>query len=325
VLQRMAVLQAVPAQDEDPDPDAADTARLAALMPADETQLLYSLCLHGRSELGLAPDEYAALTMVLLRLLAFKPSARQASNAATATNNLAEKKTLNRVEPAATAVASSASISAPIAVAIATPISVPIAAPGAPPPGQVLHVLEQAQATHIPPDFQEKRPENHNRQAQPATKPIAIQVRVQADSRADNLAGEAAGARFTATEEGDFWHPTVQQLISQEAITAMVRELALQSQLLARDTDQWILRVERESLNHAGNRERLQAALKTAGFDVRLVVEVGRVGDSPAKRNAAAIAERQLAAEKLIFDDPFVQEMMRDYGAKIVPGSIKPA
>ena len=42
-------------------------------MPADETQLLYSLCLHGRAELGLAPDEYAALTMVLLRLLAFKP------------------------------------------------------------------------------------------------------------------------------------------------------------------------------------------------------------------------------------------------------------
>ena len=43
-------------------------------MPADETQLLYSLCLHGRGELGLAPDEYAALTMVLLRLLAFKPA-----------------------------------------------------------------------------------------------------------------------------------------------------------------------------------------------------------------------------------------------------------
>lgn len=77
VLQRMAVFQAVPqmagAVDAD-DPEAAETARLSALMPADETQLLYSLCLHGRGELGLAPDEYAALTMVLLRLLAFKPT-----------------------------------------------------------------------------------------------------------------------------------------------------------------------------------------------------------------------------------------------------------
>jgi DNA polymerase-3 subunit gamma/tau len=53
------------------DPEAAEVQRLAALLPADETQLLYSICLHGRAELGLAPDEYAALTMVLLRLLAF--------------------------------------------------------------------------------------------------------------------------------------------------------------------------------------------------------------------------------------------------------------
>ena len=73
VLQRMAVLQAVPGEPDDNDPDAAELASLARSLPADETQLLYSLCLHGRAELGLAPDEYAALTMVLLRLLAFKP------------------------------------------------------------------------------------------------------------------------------------------------------------------------------------------------------------------------------------------------------------
>ena len=75
VLQRMAVLQLVPDGSDATDPDVADLERLAALMPRDETQLLYSLCLHGAGELGLAPDEYAALTMVLLRLLAFKPAA----------------------------------------------------------------------------------------------------------------------------------------------------------------------------------------------------------------------------------------------------------
>jgi DNA polymerase-3 subunit gamma/tau len=55
-----------------------------------------------------------------------------------------------------------------------------------------------------------------------------------------------------------------------------------------------------------------------------LAVEVGRVSDSPAKRNAAAAAERQLAAEKIVFDNPLVQSMMQEFGAKIVPGSIKP-
>jgi DNA polymerase-3 subunit gamma/tau len=116
----------------------------------------------------------------------------------------------------------------------------------------------------------------------------------------------------------------VQQLIKTDAIHAMVRELALQSQLVARDTDQWILRVERESLNQTGSRDRLNAALQNAGFGVKLVVEIGRVTDCPARRNTAASAEKQLAAEKIIFDDPFVQAMMRDFGAKIVPGSIKP-
>ena len=120
VLQAMAVLQAVPlraAPTDATDPDAADTARLAALMPQDETQLLYSLCLHGRGELGLAPDEYAALTMVLLRLLAFKPA------------GTAEKKTLNEAAPRAAASAP-APVAAPVAAA---PVVAPPSAPAAPP------------------------------------------------------------------------------------------------------------------------------------------------------------------------------------------------
>jgi len=73
LLQQMAVVQAVPDAVDATDPDAATTAQLAARLPADETQLLYSIVLHGRAELHLAPDEYSGLTMVLLRLLAFKP------------------------------------------------------------------------------------------------------------------------------------------------------------------------------------------------------------------------------------------------------------
>ena len=342
MLQRMAVIQAVPDLEPDSDPDAADIARLAAQMPADETQLLYSLCLHGRAELGLAPDDYAALTMVLLRLLAFKPAGAAAkTNAAV----LAEKKTLNRADRtegvvsgsvapmAAEARAQAASTpikaqpSDPVAPQPAMPAAIavePATELHAPPPGQMLHVLEQsagAKSTAAP----------HEVSSGPlaaaeviAPQVVAIPVRVQADSRTESLAGQSGQSALVPTPEGDFWHPLVQQLIAQESIAALVRELALQSQLVAQDTDQWILRVERESLNQAGNRDRLQAALNDAGHPVKLVVEVGRVLDSPARRNAAALAQRQLAAEKIIFEDPFVQHMMRDFGAKIVPGSIKP-
>ena len=306
VLQRMAVVQTVGAgaADDDSDPEAAETARLAGLMAADETHLLYSICLHGRADLGLAPDEYAALTMVLLRLLAFKPQGSAAR---------AEKKTLNRTA----------------AVSVVQPWE------DAPPPGQQLVVRESARpGAHsgqadaaMDAEFLDESESNESEalveRTQPATKVVAVPVRTQTESRSDVTAQQSASV-LVPTEEGDFWHTTVQQLIKLDAINAMVRELALQSQLVARDTDQWILRVERESLNQSGSRDRLTAALQNAGYAVKLVVEIGRVTDCPARRNTAASAEKQLAAEKIIFDAPFVQAMMRDFGAKIVPGSIKP-
>ncbi len=332
VLQRMAVLQAVPDSADDSDPEAAETARLAALLPVDETQLLYSLCLHGRGELGLAPDEYAALTMVLLRLLAFKPGAWPSGGSA-------EKKTLKSPEAAArpqTVTAAprpvpSASVrpepveglrqaqperSTPTPPVAARPIAAPVARPaGVTPPGQVLSVVDEEHPV------QPARPVT----AQQSAQVVAVPVRVAAESRADAPApGASQGSTLVPTEEGGYWHQVVRGLIASEAITALVRELALQSQLVARDADQWLLRVERESLNSGSARERLQAALQAAGHGVTLAVEVGRVSDSPARRNAAIAEEKQLAAEKLIHEDPFVQAMMRDFGAKIVPGSIKP-
>jgi DNA polymerase-3 subunit gamma/tau len=169
----------------------------------------------------------------------------------------------------------------------------------------------------------QNQPLEHTDSASAASLIEAFQVRQQGDSARDTA---SAGTPHTivASPDGDFWHTTVQALIAAEAITAMVRELALQSQLVARDTDQWLLRVERESLNQSGSRERLASALAGAGYPVQLVAEVGRVTDSPAKRNVAAAACAQLAAEKIVFDDPLVQSLMREFGAKIVPGSIKP-
>ena len=82
------------------------------------------------------------------------------------------------------------------------------------------------------------------------------------------------------TPEGDFWFELVQQMVKAEVVTALVRELALQSQLVARDADQWLLRVERESLNQPSTRERLSTALQSQGHAVRLAVEIGPVSDS---------------------------------------------
>ncbi len=126
------------------------------------------------------------------------------------------------------------------------------------------------------------------------------------------------------SEEGDCWHAVVQQLIASEAVTALVRELALQSELIARDGDHWLLRVERESLNQPATRERLRAALAAAGHAERISVETGRVSDTPARRNLAQENAELERARTIVMNDPFVQSMVQDHGAKIVPGSIRP-
>ena len=83
--------------------------------------------------------------------------------------------------------------------------------------------------------------------------------------------------------------------------------------------------MQRQSLNQATARERLRAALAEAGLAQQLSVEIGAVTDTPARRNAAASLQRQRVAEEIVMNDPLVQTLMREHGARIVPGSIKPA
>ena len=127
---------------------------------------------------------------------------------------------------------------------------------------------------------------------------------------------------------GDVWTALVNRMVAADMVGGLVRELALQSELCSQADSLWTLRVERESLIQAAAPDKLQQALQSAlqdsGQMPRLVVELGPVSDSPARRNAAAAQERQRLAEESIHNDPFVQDMMRDWGAKIVPGSIKP-
>jgi DNA polymerase III subunit gamma/tau len=334
VLQRMAVLQAVPdaiGQADETDPEIAETAALAAAMPADETQLLYSLCLHGRGELGLAPDEHAGLTMVLLRLLAFKPAADAAAAPAALQGSAAGLAKKPHPETAA------ANAAAPYA-------------------SHASHASHASDFSGVT-DASSKKAENRPFLEQKAAHAQSIRAGVAIDLIADKkLTSESSGAAAPRPEPhhgpetaapaepaekvssatsplpddsalGDAWSDLVNKLVAGEAVAAWTRELALQSQLCARDGKIWRLRVERESLNQTAARDKLESALQAAlgDPDLRLAVGIGPVADSPARRNAAALAERQRAAEEAIQNDPFVQDMIRNWGAKIVPGSIKPA
>jgi len=60
-------------------PEADDLRRFAEALSPEQVQLFYQISTLGRSELGLAPDEYAGFTMTLLRMLAFEPAASAGS------------------------------------------------------------------------------------------------------------------------------------------------------------------------------------------------------------------------------------------------------
>jgi DNA polymerase-3 subunit gamma/tau len=324
LLQRLAVMQMVPsmAQDGD-DPDTQGLADLAQAMPAEETQLLYSLCLHGRSELGLAPDEYAGLTMVLLRLLAFKPQAGSAEKKSSriSLQPIAEPPAL--IEQPARAI-SPAVIARPKPEQASPVQASPVQATN-PPTAELLPWEDGPDTTDDTDVAQQalRQAVSDTPAPQASLRSLPVREASEPSVRVD-VPRQPAPAQLQATPEGDIWLEMVQGMMAQEAITALVRELALQSQLVARDEGQWQLRVERETLNHPASRERLQAALLAAGHgDVKLHIEVGPVSDSPAKRLAVKAAEKMLAAQALIHSDPLVQAMVRDFGAKIVPGSIQ--
>jgi DNA polymerase III subunit gamma/tau len=351
VLQRMAVVQNVPDAYDSTDSEAVEAARLAGLMPPDETQLLYSLCIHGRAELGLAPDEYAGLTMTLLRLLAFKPKGFKPvsqSPSSAAAVEVAEKKSLNstpQLSPATPAAALAAQ-------APATPASAPVPAPApacTPVPYQAQHnsqenndfsdvdigkyaidsiVNETSNSVHTEPEKPSSRPElsaekqqfsDANAQ-QSASSLIAVPIREQSvpTSRTEQ---RISAVMPDAVHQA--WINTVQQLLDAEAVTALTRELAVQSQCVEQGAQHLTLRVDMPSLDNPAAREKLQTAFAALGRTEVLTVERGPVVDSWFKRNQARIAARLLAAENLIMNDPLVLDMQANWGGKVVAGSIK--
>lgn len=314
LLQQMAVAQAVPDALDASDSESAAAVRLAALLAADQTQLFYSMALHGRAELALAPDEHSGLVMVLLRMLAFGPPA------GTRSVEPAPAKAVTAPKPMASAALARTPAPARAEMPPGVPSPAPQAAEPQPPPwvdapwdDEVSHAViplvatvaeTAAIVTHSP--------------VQPEVAPMATPV---------HSSVEASVA--VAVPLGDRWNEIVQALMQAGSISAMVRELAIQSQCVRIEEGAspalWVLQVERETLRAGAHRDKLEAALALhLGGPVKLEVLAGPVQDSPALRASAERARRQQEAEQIITDDPVVRTLMAQFsGARIVPGSVK--
>ncbi|MFC5459215.1 DNA polymerase III subunit gamma/tau [Massilia niabensis] len=154
LLHRIALAQSVPAAVPQDLPELADILRLAGLFDPQEVQLYYQIAVHGRNEIGLAPDEYAGFTMTLLRMLAFRPGQGGAERVAAPASAAAPRGPAPAARAASAAAASQ--VSSQIASQPASQAGAPVR-PAAPPPAASAPAPQQAPAANPAPAMNSAR------------------------------------------------------------------------------------------------------------------------------------------------------------------------
>ena len=253
LLHRIALAQVVPEASEAL-PDAARVEALARSFPAEAVQLAYQICLQGRADLALAPDEATGFGMTLLRLLAFDPVQEAAAGSAPSAPH----------EPVAADARGGDAAAAPTAARASAPEA---AAPAATAP----------------------------------------------ESTAPSGAPEPAA-----------WPAFVAAL----KLSGMALQLAAQTELKTVAGSEFVLALP-DASRHLADKpytETLRAAVEQAmGRRVRLRFEFGAVAATSlaaqTKRERDAAQARTEAAFR---DDPFVQDLLSRFDARIKPDSIKP-
>jgi DNA polymerase-3 subunit gamma/tau len=327
LLNRIAIAQSVPAAIPDDLPEREDVLRLASRFAAEDVQLFYQIAVHGRNELGLAPDEYAGFTMTLLRMLSFVPLHSSGDTRATSANTAAATKPATVSVAKAVASASVATASVPVPPPAAAPASPKSSSKALSPAMAALAAARGGKpvtAAHDP-SMQEDVPlpfpttetamdalsEAEPASAQKKTESPALTAAVPVDHIKSDIAID--------------WP----QLVIQLKLRGVAQQLATQSELLAIEQNDAVvelhLRVPVETLLSAGSADKLAAAVgKHLGKKVNLHTRIGAVNHTAHAASVAEQAARQQAAELAMENDPFVQTLKREFGATIVPGSVRP-
>jgi DNA polymerase-3 subunit gamma/tau len=126
------------------------------------------------------------------------------------------------------------------------------------------------------------------------------------------------------------WDGNWPALAASLPLRGVSQQLALQTELIACVADAtavtFRLRVPVDTLRASGNSEKLCAALQECFPQVRVNVDtqIAPVWYTASAEQKADRERRQREAEATVDADPFVQAMVRQFDAFVVPGSVKP-
>ncbi|WP_027468957.1 DNA polymerase III subunit gamma/tau [Deefgea rivuli] len=299
LLQQIALVQAVPGALADDLPLREQIISIAQALTPEDAQLYYQIALHGRRDLPLAPDEYAGFTMTILRMLAFAPS--DAGHIVMPVNSSAIAAPVAAQQTAATS-----PVHAPQVQAVVTPTSTPFQA-----------AEPSAKYDDTPPWRQDDVPA----QTTPAAQQTAlVQASVAQPSVVEPPSSQAP--LVAAVFNGDWRALVVHLKLGQAGM------LAQHSELLNYSDIHFNIKVEEEHRSVATRdyQEKLRLALSEYfGREIALNVQIGEVlTETPADIHYREKQERQDNAVAAINRDPFVQTMVKEFGASIALDSIKP-
>ncbi len=364
LLHKIALAQYAPQAVSDEWPEAADVRRLAQALSPEAVQLYYQIATRARGDLGLAPDEYTGFSMALLRMAAFTPLlaggtlaepptpqtagvARAAAPAAAPSR--APMAETGRASPSSAASASSRSPTS--AASGASSADSPPAAPAAQPEAR----RAPSARSSAPADGAPMSPARaalaalnagrkgtagraaggagaHRGSASraPDEAPAGPDPEPEPEGAAGAVtAAPAATPRACIYREADGVAPVFTgewpALAAGLPARGLAQQLAFQSELTEVAGRALHLRVPLRQLADAATTDKLRQTLtEHFGAEVQLHVELGQVGTTAASLAAQAAAARQSAAEQAIADDPLVRELIDEFDAQILPGSVRP-
>jgi DNA polymerase-3 subunit gamma/tau len=282
LFHRIAIAQTVP-ETVDALADAARVAAYAKAFSAESVQLAYQICVQGRADLALAPDEPTGFAMTLLRLLAFEPAISHETSG-TARSGAAAPGRAAR-QSSSPSESRSRPVDSPTPVMSAAKSQSAPAKSESPPADALLSSL---------------------RASDPAPAPAPVTSTTAAIVEIADWPAFVAGMK----------------------LSGIALQLAAQTELKAIAGNELVLAVPEASrhLTEKAYADKLKAALDEAlGRRVRLRFDVGGAATaSLAVVEKRERAEAQSKTEAAFRDDPFVQDVLARFDAKIKPDSIKP-
>lgn len=300
LLHLLAVAQYTPQAIADDHPERQTLLDLASEISADMLQLYYQICILGHRDIGLAPDAYAGFTMTLLRMLAFKNDAMPPAAPAGSQSPQEGNTRGNTAGGARAALAQSRQTS----MQQASPSTTDSASAAVAPTAEIAKAVVTAPV------------------AESATTASAVPELEKIPQQAFSQPVIATDAT-PVTWDGN-WRALVENHLSK---LGLVRALAQNCELVNFDGDEMTLRISEahKHLASANYLEKLNTALNNHfGRRLKLNITTGQEANTPARQLAVEKAELQDQATQAIMSDRFVQGLMQEMGATIVPNSIKP-